>query len=168
MTVMGQDPRTVFIGYNVGYGGLANGTLKNVPKERRIETPVAENLMMGMAIGMALNGHKPVVYYERFDFILNAADAIVNHLDKIRLMSGGEYSPNVIIRVLVGGTQSPLFTGPTHTQDFTEAFKKLVNFPVVSLTCADQVYMAYAKAFEALNQHSSMLVEYRDLYETDA
>jgi pyruvate/2-oxoglutarate/acetoin dehydrogenase E1 component len=166
MTMLGKDPKSVFIGYNVGCGGLANGTLKDVPQSQRIETPVAENLMMGLATGMALKGHKPVVYYERFDFILNAADAIVNHLDKIQMMSGGEYNPTVIIRVLVGGTKNPLFTGPTHTQDLTEAFKKLVPFPVIPLTSAGQVYLAYQLAYDALRQNSTMLIEYRDLYAT--
>ena len=61
MSAIGSDPNSVFIGYNVGYGGLANGTLKGVPPERRIETPVAENLLVGMAIGMALEwfGRQP-------------------------------------------------------------------------------------------------------------
>lgn len=168
MTMMGQDPNTVFIGYNVGCGGKANGTLVDVPQEKLIETPVAENLMVGMAVGMALQGRKPVVYIERFDFILNASDAIVNHLDKILTLSGGQFNPTAIIRVLVGGTKNPLFTGPTHTQDFTEAFKKLVSFPVIQLTSAVHLYDAYERAFEALCHHSTMLVEYRDLYGTHA
>jgi pyruvate/2-oxoglutarate/acetoin dehydrogenase E1 component len=166
MTLLGTDPEAVFIGYNVGCGGKANGTLASVPPERLLETPVAENLMLGLAIGMALDGRKPIVYYERFDFILNAMDAIVNHLDKIAMMSGGEFSPHIILRVLVGGVKNPLFTGPTHTQDFSDALRKLVSFPVVQLTAASAVLPAYKTAWENLGQSSSMFVEYRDLYNT--
>ena len=66
------------------------GTLKDVPDDQKIETPVAENLMVGLAIGMSFEGFKPVVYFERHDFMLVAADAISNHIDKIERISHGE------------------------------------------------------------------------------
>ena len=59
----------IFIGYNVKYGD-AIGTLKNVPDNQKLETPVAENLMSGLAIGMSFEGFKPVIYFERHDFCL--------------------------------------------------------------------------------------------------
>ena len=82
MDMLAADPRVRFVGYGVRYGGKAMGTLKNVPEAQLVETPVAENLMVGIAIGMALRGLRPVVFIERFDFIMNAMDAIVNHLEK--------------------------------------------------------------------------------------
>jgi hypothetical protein len=72
----------IFIGYNVARGD-AMGTLKTVPKDQKLETPVAENLMSGLAIGMSFEGYTPVLYFERHDFMLVAADAIGNHIDKI-------------------------------------------------------------------------------------
>ena len=86
----------IFIGYNVKYGN-AIGTLKDVPDEQKLETPVAENLMAGLAIGMSFEGFLPVVYYERHDFMLVAADAIINHIDKIERISHGEFKCPVII-----------------------------------------------------------------------
>jgi pyruvate/2-oxoglutarate/acetoin dehydrogenase E1 component len=166
MTRLGQDPATVFVGYNVRYGSLANGTLANVPISQRIETPVAENLMGGMAIGLSLGGLKPVVYFERFDFILNAMDAIVNHLDKMGLMSQGQFNPKVIIRVLVGAKNMPLFTGPTHTQDFSDAFRHLVSFPVIQLKgSGPSPAETYQWASEMSS--SSMIIEYRELYSNE-
>lgn len=82
---MGQlatDPKVCFLGYGIKYG-RAMSTLSGVSEEQLIETPVAENLMVGLAIGLALKGRRPVVFIERCDFLLNALDAIVNHLDKI-------------------------------------------------------------------------------------
>ena len=163
MDYLARDPKTVFIGYNVLYGSQANGTLKDVPKGQLIEMPVAENLMAGLAVGMALEGYKPVVYIERFDFILNALDAIVNHADKIKRLSVGEFDPKIIFRVLVGGSTQPLFTWPTHTQDFTEALKRLVSFPISQLRSVPQVFADYKSAFDDL-ACSTLLIEYRDLY----
>lgn len=163
MDFMAKDRKTVFIGYNVAFGSMAGGTLSDVPKEQLIETPVAENLMAGLALGMALDGWKPVVYIERCDFILNALDAIVNHADKIELMSDGEFKPKVIFRVVVGGRKNPLFTGPTHTQDFSSALRDLVRFPVNQLVAPRCVFDEYKTAFNGYDQ-SALMIEYRDLY----
>jgi pyruvate/2-oxoglutarate/acetoin dehydrogenase E1 component len=154
-----------FIGYNVKYGSKANGTLKNIDDKQLIETPIAENLMVGMAIGMAIDGLRPVVYFERFDFIMNAMDAIVNHLDKIKTISNGEYDPKVIIRVNIGGTKKPLYTGITHTQDFTEAMIKLVTFPVVKLDTISKIQENYTIA--AQWKSSMMLIEERDRFDEE-
>ena len=54
--------------------------------------------MSGLAIGMCLEGFLPVIYFERHDFMLVAADAIVNHIDKIERISHGEFKVPVIMR----------------------------------------------------------------------
>lgn len=164
MLDLATDPLTRFIGYGVKIGGRAHGTLKDVPDAQLIETPVAENLMVGLAIGMSLAGLRPVVFIERFDFILNALDAIVNHLDKIETMSRGQFKPAVILRVVVGNTTKPFFTGATHTQDFTDSLRKLVKFPVWGMKMPEHVTREYAAARDRqrLGQ-STMLIEYKDL-----
>lgn len=163
MDMLCKDNKTLFVGYNVKYG-RANGTLVNVDEKKLIETPVAENLMMGMSIGLSINGYKPVVYFERFDFILNAMDAMVNHLDKLKDISNEEYDPKVIIRVVIGGSKKPLFTGITHTQDFTEAIIKMVKFPVIKLENKEKINQYYTFAYNC--NTSVMLIEERDLYDT--
>jgi pyruvate dehydrogenase E1 component beta subunit len=166
MNFLAEDPKTIFIGYGVRYGGKAAGTLNSVSEDQLIEMPVAENLMLSSAIGLALEGYKPVVFYERFDFIMNAMDALVNHLDKVNTLSSGEYNPKVIIRCVVGGREAPFFTGITHTQDFTSAMKNLITFPVVKLTKPDQIYGEYERAY--LLGNSSMIIEEKDLYGTES
>jgi pyruvate/2-oxoglutarate/acetoin dehydrogenase E1 component len=119
--------------------------------------------MVGLAIGMALAGRRPLVYFERFDFVLNAADAIVNHLDKMATMSRGEFSPAVILRCVVGNTKKPLFTGETHTQDFTGAFWRMVKMPVMTCHHAAHIESIYGQAQEAQRHGgSTMIVEYKD------
>jgi pyruvate/2-oxoglutarate/acetoin dehydrogenase E1 component len=163
-TIADCDPEAVFIGYNTRCGNQAGGTLEGIEPGRLIETPVAENLMAGVAIGMALKGYRPVVYFERFDFILNAMDAIVNHVDKLQEISRGQFSASVIFRVVVGNTQTGLISGPTHTQDFTDGVSRMVSFRVQGLYDARQVKTAYLDAL--LSKEPIMLVEYKDLYDT--
>lgn len=163
MDYLTADPLVRFVGYGVKFG-KAMGTLNNVPESQLVEMPVAENLMCGVAIGMALKGLKPVVFIERFDFILNALDAIVNHLDKLGEISNGEFNPAVLFRVVVGNRNKPLFTGETHTQDFSEAIRLLVGFPVFKLRLPEQIVPNYQAAlFHMTAGRSTMLIEYKDL-----
>lgn len=146
MTEFGEDGM-IFIGYNVAKGD-AMGTLKTVPIEQKLETPVAENLMAGLAIGMSFEGFKPVLYYERHDFMLVAMDAIGNHIDKIERISHGEYKVPIIIRA-VEAFGGPFYSGPTHHQDFTEVLKTLVNFPVLDPVTGVDVLKAFRGAKES-------------------
>jgi pyruvate/2-oxoglutarate/acetoin dehydrogenase E1 component len=163
MEDLAKDDRVRFLGYNVKYGSKANGTLAGVNEFQLIETPVAENLMVGLAIGLSLKGFIPIVWFERFDFVLNALDAIVNHLDKMKTISSGEFDPKVIIRANVGNRERPLFTGPTHTQDFSDALENLVTFPVWKVKTPSEVIEAYNQA--KLERGSVLITEYRDCYE---
>ena len=160
---LGQNIKARFIGYGL-HKGRALGTLKEVPLEQIIEMPVAENLMAGMAIGLSLKGYLPVVFIERMDFILNALDAIVNHLDKIKLLSNGQFKPACIIRCVVGNKNKPLYTGATHVQDFSAALREMISFPVIQLKEASEIESAYDLATNNIeNGISTILVEYKDL-----
>jgi len=163
MDELAADPLVRFVGYGVKIGGRAMGTLKNVPNSQLIEMPVAENLMVSFAIGLSLKGLKPVVFIERFDFILNAMDAIVNHLDKIADISHGEFTPTMILRIVVGNRDKPLFTGKTHTQDFSYGLKQFVKVPVIQLVQASEIVTQYQSAYKFLGWHSTALVEYKDM-----
>ncbi len=159
MEKLAKNKKTVFIGYNISFGSQAYGTLKDVPINQKIETPVAENLMIGLATGMALEGFKSVVFFERHDFILNSIDAIVNHLDKFELLTGIKLP--IIIRATVG-SKKPLHPGPQHVQDFTEAFKKLINFKIYEPKTALEVLKVYE--IVAKSKEPVMIIEKRELY----
>ena len=117
--------------------------------------------MMGFAIGLSLKGYLPVVFIERMDFLMNAMDAMVNHLDKIAKISHGEFHPKVIIRCIVGNTKKPLYTGATHTQDLTDGIRKMVSFPVWNMKDEGDIEVFYDLASKTFD--SVMLVEYKDL-----
>ena len=163
MTWLGQQERTIFLGQGVGNPGTGmSASLKDVPLEKRIEMPVAEEMQVGMSIGMSLQGFIPICIIPRWNFALRAADQIINHLDRLPLYSGGGYLPKVIIRVAVPSS-NPFDPGPQHDADFTEAFKLMLRtVDVFTLPSVNSVGLGYRMAFE--NSRSTILVEYTDLY----
>lgn len=125
MTWLGEQPDTLFLGQAVGCSGTKmSESLEDVPAEKRIEFPVAENLQLGVSIGLALEGFVPVSVFPRIDFLLCATDQLVLHLDKLPLYS--DYRPKVIVRTAVG-SKSPLNAGPQHTGDYSEAFSSMLE-----------------------------------------
>ena len=80
-------------------------TMKGLPekfgKKRIIDSPVSEAAVTGIATGASLNDMKPIVVHPRMDFMLLAADAIINQSAKWKFMLGGANSPNVTIRSIL-------------------------------------------------------------------
>lgn len=164
MDFLASDKKVLFVGYNTKYGSRAYGTMKDISFGKCIETPVAENLMVGMAIGLSLEGYKPVLYFERHDFLLNGMDGIVNHLDKLNKMSANQFKMPVIIRAVVGG-KKPINPGVQHTQDYTKAIREMISFPIIELKKVSEIIPAYKKALKT--KGPIMIIEKRDLYESE-
>lgn len=161
MRMLAADPRTLFVGQAVRYSGQAmHQTLIHVPMEKRIEMPVIEDFQAGFCTGLALEGYIPVCIFPRFDFLLCAANQIVNHLDKIPLMT--DFRPKVILRTSVG-SRTPLNPGLQHCQDHTEAFMNMFkSIWIHQLDVEGIAVQQYKNALDAEN--SSLMVEYGGLY----
>lgn len=156
MTLLAQQQNALFVGQSVRYDGQAPfTTLDGVPMERRIEMPVAENLQMGFCTGLALEGYLPICIFPRFDFLILAMDALVNHLDKLELYS--DFTPKVIIRTAIGAT-SPVNPGPQHCQDYTSVMRQMLKTVyVIDIERAEEVMAAYQLALDL--PQSVMVVE---------
>ena len=165
MEYLAEDERTIFIGQSVKYSGNSIfNTLKTIPDERKIETPVFEETQMGLSIGLAMEGYVPVTCYPRFDFLLLAVNQLVNHLDKMKEMTWGVYDPRVIIRTSIGA-KVPLNGGLQHTQDHTEAFRHLLdNVNVVLLENKEDIFPAYQEALLREDNKSTLIVEFGEYY----
>ena len=165
MEYLAEDPNVIFIGQSVSYSGNSIfNTLKTIPKNRKIETPVFEETQMGMSIGLAMEGFIPVTCYPRFDFLLCAVNQLVNHLDKMEEMTRGTFKPRVIVRTSIGA-KIPLDGGIQHTQDHTDAFKLLLShMNVVKLESKDQIFNEYKKALTREDGKSTLIVEYGQYY----
>ena len=123
MLELSKDPLVRFLGYNTKYGHQFNGTLKGC-EESCIELPVAENLIMGLAIGMALEGYTPIVCIERMNFLWTCADAIINHLGKARELGWGQL--DVVIRTCICGN-APLDPGCQHQGDDSDVWRRYIR-----------------------------------------
>ena len=161
MRRLSYDERTIFLGQ---FFGITKDTLLLVPESKKIEMPVAEEMQMGISIGLALRGFIPVSCFVRWNFLLLAANQLVNHLDKLSKMSHGGYKPKVIIRTSVGATK-PVDSRCQHTGDFTDGFRSmLTNVEVVQLREPKDVRPAYDKAHYRNDGKSTILVEYGESF----
>ena len=165
MDFLAKDSRTIFLGQAVEYPGTAmTGTLKNVPKNKLYEMPVAEEMQLGITNGLALNNYVPISMFPRWNFLLLATNQLINHLDKFHVMSQGQFKTKVIIRTSIG-SQRPLHPQQQHVGDFTEAFKKvLTTVEIIRLEEASDIFPSYKKALNREDGKSTILVEYGDYY----
>jgi pyruvate/2-oxoglutarate/acetoin dehydrogenase E1 component len=163
MKLLAENKKVMFIGQQTASENFYN-TLKDIPMDRRTEMPVAEEMQLGLSIGLSFQGYLPVSIYQRMDFLPRACDQLVNHLDLIKEASRGIFNPKVIIRTTVG-TNNPFNVGIQHNKDLTEGFKALLkNIEVMPVKTVEEVKEAYKRARESEN--SVMIVEYQELYYT--
>ena len=161
MNWLGEQPDTIFLGQAVRYAGTGMfNSLLDIPDEKKLEFPVAENFQMGYSTGLALNGYVPVSIFPRWNFLLCAADQIVNHLDKLQSMSSGKSNPRVIIRVAVG-TENPVDPQEQHKGNFSEAFRSMLKHTaIIELTCPEVIVPCYQVAYNSAGP--TILVEFPD------
>lgn len=162
MERLADDPRVLFLGQAVSVPGTAmSRTLAAIDPARRLELPVAEEMQMGMTIGLAMAGYIPVSLYPRWNFLLCAMNQLVNHLDKLPLMG---YRGTAIIRTGIG-SERPLHPSHQHVGDFTDAVRSMCsNLEVIRLDEPDEILPAYLKALTREDGRSTVLVEWGDYY----
>ena len=102
-----NDPNVVIFGEDVGYFGgvfrVTAGLQEKHGPHRVFDSPLAEGGIAAIAMGMGLNGLRPVAEIQFADYIFPAYDQIVNEIAKLRHRSGGEYSAPVTFRTPAGG-----------------------------------------------------------------
>ena len=165
MEFLGSKKRTVFIGQAVEVPGTAmSNTLKNISKNKLLELPVAEEMQMGITLGLAMDGNIPVSIFPRWNFLLYAVNQLVNHTDKFNVMAGKKLKPKIIIRTGIG-SQRPLHPQFQHIGDFTEAFRKMTTtIEIIKLKEPKDIFPAYRKALLRKDGKNTILVEYGDYY----
>ena len=130
--VMDKDPSVVIMGEDVGYfGGVfrcTDGLQRKFGEHRVIDAPIAEGGIIGTAIGMGLNGLRPVAEIQFADYIYPGFDQVVSELARIRYRSGGEFFSPVTIRTPCGGG---IRGGQTHSQSPEAIFTHISGIKVV-------------------------------------
>ena len=161
MSDLSKLDETIFIGQQIIYAGNPmSTTLDEVPKEKMIEVPVMEETQMGMTLGLAITGKTVISFYPRWDFLISAANQLINHVDKYELMTGKKV--NILIRV-GKGADVPLDPGHQHKANYIEQFKTMCpNIQVHDLKTWQDVELSYNYVIKEGGIH--IMAEYPELY----
>jgi len=160
-----RDPNVFVIGEDVGYyGGLfrvTRGLLDEFGPKRLIDTPISEQAFMGIAVGAAMVGMRPVVELMYMDFFLVCADQIFNQAAKMRYMSGGQVKVPLVIRGQQGGGKR---YGAQHSQSVESAF---AHFPGIKVVAPATPYDAKGLLKSAIRDDNPVVfLEHKLLYFT--
>lgn len=162
--ILNNNEKSFVIGQGLWSPWYVGNSMRDLDKEfgkkRIIDTPVSELATTGAAIGAGLNGYSVIVVHPRMDFMLLAADQIVNQAAKWRHMLGGQSSPNVTFRSIInrGGEQ-----GAQHSQALHSWYSHIpglrVVMPAFALDARDMLIAA------ALSPDPVMYIDDRWCYE---
>jgi len=160
---MERDSSVFLLGEDVGlYGGsfkVTDGLLAEFGSERVLDTPIAEGSIVGMAVGAAMAGLRPVVELMTVNFALLAMDQIVNHAAKIRYMFGGKAKVPMVIRAPGGGGQQ---LAAQHSQSLEAYF---LHCPGLKVVCPAFPEEAKGLLKEAIRDDDPvMFLEHEALY----
>lgn len=104
---MQRDPSVIVLGEDVGRDGgvfrVTEGLVERFGEHRVIDTPLAESGIVGMAIGMAVVGYRPVAEIQFAGFSLPAYDQLVSHAARLRNRSRGQFTVPLVVRMPYGG-----------------------------------------------------------------
>jgi 2-oxoisovalerate dehydrogenase E1 component beta subunit len=130
--MLGRDPAVVVLGEDVGYFGgvfrVTDGLQRKYGEHRVLDTPIAEGGIVAAAIGMGVNGLRPVAEIQFADYIYPAYDQIVSELARLRYRSAGEFYAPVTVRTPCGGG---IRGGQTHSQSPEGVFAHVSGLKVV-------------------------------------
>jgi pyruvate dehydrogenase E1 component beta subunit len=157
------DPTTLLLGEDVATAGgvfkTNEGLSDTFGLERIRNTPICENGFMGVALGMAVTGLRPIVEIMFSDFLPTAGDVIVNELPKFRFMSGGQCEVPITIRSICGGT------GRFGTQHSATGESWYMGLPGLKVATAGTPGSAYTVLRAAIRSNDPVLFfEHKGLY----
>ena len=165
MEWLAEKPDTLFIGQAVAYPGTAmSNTVKDINSNKLLELPVAEEMQMGMSLGLALDGKVPISIFPRWNFLLCGINQLINHIDKVEEMYSGGYKPKIIIRTGIGSID-PLHPQSQHVGDFSDAIRDMATtIDIIRLDEPEEIFPAYEKAYLRNDGRTTICVEYGDYY----
>lgn len=137
---LADDPNVVILGEDVGVnGGVFRATvgLQERFGERVMDTPLAENLIAGVAVGMAAEGLRPVAEIQFSGFIYPAIDQLVNHASRLRNRTRGRLTCPMVLRAPCGGG----IHAPEHHSESNEAM--LAHIPGLRVVIPSSPARAY-------------------------
>ncbi|MET1110913.1 MAG: alpha-ketoacid dehydrogenase subunit beta [Allosphingosinicella sp.] len=130
--MMERDPACLVLGEDIGFFGgvfrVTEGLQKKFGKQRAFDSPISENGIVAIAVGMAAYGLRPVAEIQFADYIYPGYDQIVSECAKMRYRSAGEWHLPMVIRTPYGGG---IFGGQTHSQSPEALFTHVAGLKTV-------------------------------------
>ncbi len=131
--IMTAKKNTFYFGLGADDSGRVFNTTNNLKElfgnYRVFDTPLSENAMTGIAVGMSINNQIPIMSHQRLDFFLLAMDQLVNSAAKWNFMFGKQRTVNMVIRLIVGRGWGQ---GPTHSQNLQSWFAHIPGLKVMA------------------------------------
>ncbi len=160
---LGRDERVVLMGEDIGvFGGafkVTDGLLAEFGEKRIRDTPISENTIVGIGVGAAMTGLRPVVELMTINFSLLAFDQIVNHAAHIHYMFGGQATVPLVVRMPQGAGHQ---LGPTHSHCLEAMFLHVPGLLVaVPATAADAKGLLKSAIRE---ENPVIFIEHESLY----
>lgn len=157
------DPKVILMGQGVddpkGILGTTQGLSEEFGPKRVFDTPLSEDGMTGVAVGLALCGLRPVHTHIRMDFMLLAMNQIINMAAKMRYMHGGSFSVPLVIRAIIGKSWGQ---GPQHSQSLYPLF---MNIPGLKIIAPSTPYDAKGYLISSIRDDNPVIfIEHRLLY----
>ena len=147
---MEADDRVVLLGEDVGtLGGvfrITDGLLKDFGEQRVMDTPLAESAIMGVSIGLALRGYRPVPEMQFDGFSYPALDQIISHLAKYRNRSAGAQPMPVVCRIPYGGAIGAV---EHHSESPETIYCHTAGLKVVTPSSAADAYSLLRQSIES-------------------
>ena len=145
---LGADERVVLLGEDIGREGgvfrVTEGLQACYGSARVMDAPIAESGIVGMAVGMAIAGLRPVPEIQFMGFLYPAFDQLINHVGRMRNRSRGRFTCPLVVRVPYGGGIHP----PEHHSESTEAM--LVHTPGLQVVVPATPYDAKGLLISAI------------------
>ena len=159
---MRDDPTVVAYGedFTLGYvWPVSRGLIDEFGPARVFDVPISERLHVGMAVGAAMTGLRPVVEMQFSDFAMLAMDGIINQSAKMRFMSGGQYTVPLVVRLPYGHLRN---FAAQHSQSLYSMFSGVPGLQVLAPTTVSEAYSLtrYAIASDV----PTLLFEHKSLY----
>jgi pyruvate dehydrogenase E1 component beta subunit len=160
---MARDERVILMGEDIGvFGGafkVTDGLLEQFGERRVRDTPISENTIVGMGVGAAMVGLRPVVELMTVNFALLAFDQIVNHAAHIHYMFGGQAKVPLVVRMPQGAGHQ---LGPTHSHSLEAMFLHVPGL-LVAVPCTPADARGLLKA-AIRDENPVIFIEHESLY----
>ena len=156
--IAGED-----IGIYGGAFGVTDGLLAKFGEERIKDTPIAEDVIAGLAVGASMTNSLPIVEMQFSDFIVNAMDPIVNQAAKLHFMYGGAVNVPIVIRGASGGGTG---AAAQHSQSLESWFCHVPGLKVVTPSNPQNAYDLLLNSF--VDQNPVILMEHKLIYKQKA